>query len=139
MGQASAAVAPGRVERVRGRIKEWRKTRSGGAPMPEGLWAESVELARELGVGPAARALGVDYGALKRRASEAGKQEPGEGGGPSGGFVELPVGAALGTTAMRRTEVELSRADGAKLVIRLPGDSAAFLLGLATAFWGRGT
>ena len=53
---------------LRGRIAEWRGTRGTSAErMPERLWAEAARLARVYGGSRVARALRLDYGALKRR------------------------------------------------------------------------
>jgi hypothetical protein len=53
---------------LRAHITHWRATRTHrGAPMPAALWVAAVDLARRHGLTATARALGLDYGTLKRR------------------------------------------------------------------------
>lgn len=56
-------------------LEAWRETHRPPTPIPPDLWDRAVELAAEQGIGPTARALRLDYGALKRRV-EPGVCEP---------------------------------------------------------------
>ena len=51
-------------------LEQWRTTQRVGAKLPESFWQSAAELARHYGANPAARALRLDYTALKRRVSE---------------------------------------------------------------------
>jgi len=83
--------------------------------MPEGLWQEAVELAHEHGVWATSRALGVRYESLKARLMA----QPAASSRSAGGFVELaplvPSPVTQGTT----TIVELTQADGSRMMLRL--------------------
>src|ERR1017187_10173837 len=59
------------MRRVCRRFERWRKGHMARLPIPEALWAEAAEAAREHGVFRAAKALRLEYGELKRMA-EAG-------------------------------------------------------------------
>ena len=55
------------LDDTRRRIERWRETRSHRhAPMPSVLWDAAVAAARQHGLSPTARAVRVDYGALKQ-------------------------------------------------------------------------
>lgn len=136
MGREEAAALLTRVAGLRRRIDAWRETRRNGAPMPEELWAMSVGLAEEVGVYPISRALRVDYGTLKKRV-EGERRDGLDDMGPDG-FVEVNPLALLGPPASQGTVLELSGADGAKLVMRLAGCEAVDVAGLADRFWRRG-
>lgn len=53
-------------------LAAWREQRRVGQPMPEELWTRAVQLAQEQGLYKTARALPLDYGALKKRVADAG-------------------------------------------------------------------
>ena len=55
------------LEQVRRDLAQWRQTRTHlGTPIPPHLWAAAVAVARRDGLYPTARALPIDYGALKQ-------------------------------------------------------------------------
>jgi len=124
MGRKTSSGFPARAQRVRIAIERWRRTRRRGSAMPGPLWGEAVSLARTEGTYAVARALGVDYGSLARRVSEA-RTSP-------RGFVQLEGGPIFGAVASG-PELELSDGTGVRLVIRLgPGaglDVAAVVQG----------
>ena len=128
---------PARVNGLRVRVERWRDRRTKRSPMPEDLWSAAVSLALTHGVSPIARALGLDYGRLKQRV--AGTSEVGgENGRGSDGFIELNAGEFIAPCEPTETVLELSGADGARLVVRLAGQEAVDVVGLADAFWRRG-
>lgn len=133
MGWEARSTLPARVDRLGRRIARWRRQRPKPSPMPEELWAAAVSLARSHGVGPIARALRLDYGALKKKM--AGRRK--EGGSSPAGFIELDAGRVLGGPGAGGPVVELWGVDGSKLVVRLAGRDGLDLLGLAEAFWKR--
>ena len=136
-----------KLEQVCIDVKQWRETRPKLGQMPAELWDEATSAARELGVYPVARALGINYTTLKERTGAGPKQRRtgtrrGQENTPRGtgsGFIEVsnipmlrePAGSE-GTTV-----VEVVAADGARLTIRLQGKSQADVAGLVTAFQGR--
>ena len=134
-GNQRSALPP-RVNGLRVRVERWRGRRAKRSPMPDDLWSAAVSLARTHGVSPIARALGLDYGRLKQRA--AGTSEMGGGNGRgSGGFIELNTADLIVPPARTETVLEFSGSDGSKLVVRLAGQGAVDVGGLADAFWRR--
>ncbi len=135
MGHGTAARSA-RVEAVRRRIEHWRRVRERRSPMPAPLWAAAVALAAEHGVYPIARALRLNYETLKARvgrSADVARQDVIE----SARFVPLDGAPVIGAAPPAGSVVELSGADGAKLVIRLAGWAALDVLALAEAFWRR--
>ena len=105
------------IEAVRERIEEWRRTRAKRSRVPEDLWQAAVALAGEHGAWRISRALRVRYEGLKSRAMTPAPS-PTPTSAP--GFVDMTkvlvgVGAEGGSTT-----VDLSRADGTRLLLRLP-------------------
>jgi len=117
------------LETVRQRLEDWRRTRKGGEPIPEELWAAAVELAQQQGLNPTARALGLNYAALKRRV-EAVTAAEGVGLKPT--FVELLASPSAPVT---ECTVELEHEGGARMRIHLHGVGTVDLAGLTRAFW----
>lgn len=119
------------LEKTRRRIARWRETRSyRGAPMPAVLWAAAIALARQHGLYTTARALRVDYGALKTRLStaEAGRV-------PSPAFVELP---AARPTGLGPCVIDLEAPRGRRMRIEVTGVTVADLVTLTQVAWSRG-
>jgi hypothetical protein len=73
-------VFPKAVLSLRRRVEQWRRRRPKRRAMPEELWLEAVELARQFGVHPISRDLTVSYTALKKKVADqalvAGKCSP---------------------------------------------------------------
>ena len=77
---------PLRMERVRRRLERWRRTRAHPrSPIPKTLWAGAVAMARQHGLYQTARALGLDYGALKQHLEAADERRRTR---PTPAFVE---------------------------------------------------
>jgi len=106
---------PADVERVRGRLMEWRGERRLGQRIPEEVWAESVRAAGRYGIRYVSEALELDYGRLERR---CGQPEQGDAGGQVA-FVEL---AATRPEAVQCV-VEVEKSNGTKLRVSV-GDAA---------------
>ena len=126
------------------RVQDWRDGRNGPEPMPDELWREAVRLAREYGTCLIARAVGIDYAALRTRVRKAtelpGLVKP--------TFIELPTGLPLGKamevptstggswTAGTGSLIELSRPDGSQMRIHLEAGRGDEVAGLVAAFLG---
>jgi len=140
--QGEGRQLPDQAKPLQRRIEAWRGTRRSGEPMPEGLWKAAVVLARKHGTYLIARGLPVDYGALKQRVDAASRAASGqETPGPS--FVELDgaqlfsgVEATPPTAEASGPVLELTRQDGARMVVRLPPGSALDMARLAASFCG---
>lgn len=142
MGREGGRALLRRVDAVRQGIEAWRSQRPKPPAMPEDLWTAAVSLACEHGVYAISQSLRIDYGALKRRVDEAGGEEDrGEDRGSE--FVEVRGAQLLESRATeedtaRESVVEMTRTDGARLVVRLPAQERVDVVGLASAFWDRG-
>ena len=95
-------------------LTHWRQHRPTprGYRIPDPLWAEAVRLAQVLPLTRVAKKLGLKPEALKRRRGEAGEAGP-TPPPRSPQFVEVTTGSWRPSTA----EVEVQRADGARLRI----------------------
>ena len=69
---AAEVEVPVAMRKVYRRLERWRRQRTGRARIPEALWAAAGELAREHGVNPVSRVLGLEFNHLKRIA-ESGR------------------------------------------------------------------
>jgi hypothetical protein len=108
---------PARLEAGRRRFEQWRRTRQGRARIPEQLWRSAVKLAGVYGLCRTARALRLDYNALKRRVNSVEPQEASEPE-TARAFVELvPPSRACNPECI----VELDHPGGATMRIRLTG------------------
>ena len=134
MGTKRTRDLPARLEGLRRRFERWRRTRKVRARIPEPLWASAVKLAGRYGIHRTAKALRVDYYALKKRfegmpAATASKT-PAEIAGAK--FLELPAAAWAG---WGECTLELEDAGGAKLRVHLKGFEAPDLAALSRSFW----
>ena len=147
---------PARFEVVRERFEHWRRTRQGRSRIPEKLWKSAVRLAAMHGLCRTARALRLDYNALKRRVESAGVNGSPAGPmpkrktrtrsrpnarksaqAPAMTFVELPPLEPAGAPACI---VELDHPRGAKMRIHLTGrQSPEVVAALSRVFLGAGS
>jgi hypothetical protein len=102
--------------------------------IPEPLWASAVKLAGKYGIHRTAKALRVDYYALKKRvegapAAIASKTPTEVARAP---FLELPAAPWVGSG---ECTLELEDAGGAKLRVHLKGFEAPDLAALSRNFW----
>jgi hypothetical protein len=87
---------PRNMQRALRRFERRRGAHSGRLPIPERLWAAAVKLAREHGVFHTAKALGLEYGKLKRlpESAERVAEDPrakSRGAGPCSGAAPQPA------------------------------------------------
>lgn len=122
------AELPEAVPLLRKRIEAWRQTRKKVSPMPAPLWAAATSLAAEHGVCRIARAVGIDYAALKRRMNSAEEV-------PKRGFIELP--AAAFAASHGEAVFELSDDTGATMTFRMSGRVDVDVIAVSNAFWNR--
>jgi hypothetical protein len=113
------------------RLKAWRATRTAGQRIPDELWRAAADLARVHGLSRTATALRLSYYDLQRRLS--GVRGQSQRGVPAPTFVELaalasPAGPGEGDT------LELVRASGARLTLRLRNASPRDLLPMVQLF-----
>ena len=134
---------PARLENLRQRFERWRRTRKVRSRIPEPLWAAAVRSAAKYGIHRTAKALRVDYYALKKRAEQkaaiAGtQQEPAATASKAAAaaaeatFLELPAAAWAGSG---ECTLDLEDAGGAKLRVHLKGFETPDLAALSRSFW----
>ena len=129
MSKSRKVPSPEHLVLLRRQIQEWRKARTGPGPMPEELWADAVALAKEFGVCPIARALPVDYTALRKRV-----ELPAGGGLVKPTFLQLP--ATVTAVATPATTIEISARDGSRMLIHLEAGHSMDPAGIVAAFLG---
>ena len=123
---------PARLEGLYRRFDRWRRTHQGRARIPETLWTAAVKAAGRYGLAKTARALGLDYAALKKRVAAAGSGSISDRGTVAR-FVEL---AAPGSGSSGECILELEDPGGAKMRVQLKGVEAPDLTALSRSFWG---
>jgi len=129
MRTRSSRDLPARLDGLHRRFERWRRRRQGRSRIPEALWASAVRAAGEYGLNATARALRLDYYALKKRLEAAGGMSD---GGTATTFVELAPPASGGSG---ECILELEAAGGAKMRIHLKGVEAPDLTALSECFW----
>ncbi|MCP3974102.1 MAG: hypothetical protein GY720_06375 [bacterium] len=131
---------PARLKGLRRRFERWRRTRKVRTRIPEPLWAAAVKLAGRYGIHRTAKALRVDYYALKKRVEQnaviaGARQNPAATASKTAAeaeFLELPAAAWHGSG---ESTLELEDAGGAKLRVHLKGFAAPDLAALSRSFW----
>ena len=124
MKERPTIAVPTAIQEAQLQFEDWRRGRKRGERIPEKLWATAVELAREDGVWPTARALHLDHSRLKRRGGNGGDEEK------SGAFVEV---ISQGPMLLTCT-VEMEDARGARMRIEVKG-AAADITALSRTCW----
>jgi hypothetical protein len=134
MGTKRTHDLPVALEGLRRRFERWRRTRKVRTRIPEPLWASAVKLATRYGIHRTAKALRVDYYALKKRVegthAVTASKAPGESGGAT--FLELPASVWPGPS---ECTLELEDAGGAKMRVHWKGIEAPDLAALSRSFW----
>jgi hypothetical protein len=135
MGTRKRRDVPARLEGLRRRFEQWRRTRKARSRIPEPLWAAAVRVASTYGIHRTAKTLRVDYYALKKRVegtpAVSASKVPGETAEAT--FLELPapVWPSCGECML-----ELEKAGGAKMRVHVKGVEAPDLAALSRSFWG---
>ncbi len=109
---------------VRRDLDAWRHEPTRTRRIPEALWEAAVEVARDQGVAPTSRELGLDYYALKKRVESSRR--------PSGGFVEV---AWPEMPPAPEGVLELEDGRGARLRVELRGTAVSAMAAVARALW----
>ena len=124
---------PTPLDGVRRRFERWRRARKAPARIPESLWAAAVKMAGTYGLCRTARALPVEYYALKKRVEQqfavaSGRHE----GDAVATFVELPRSEPCEACDCA---LELEDAAGSKMRIHLKAATTPDLTALCRSFW----
>ena len=129
MSRSRKVPSPEQLAPLRRQLQEWRKVRTGPEPIPEDLWAGAVALAKEFGICPIARALPVDYTALRKRV-----EQPPQAGLVKPTFVQLPATVAPAVTPA--ATIEISARDGSRMLIHLEAGRGMEAASIVAAFLG---
>jgi hypothetical protein len=127
MGNWAHSDFPAAFSRAQRKIDQWRQRHRPRARIPEELWREAAQLARAHGINRTARALRLDYYALKKRAAAAagsGERAP--------EFVEILPGGMR--APQPECMIEIEETSGAKMRIRLQGGNLPDVADLTRAF-----
>jgi hypothetical protein len=128
----SRQIEPPQLWPLARRLKAWRAARTPGQRIPEELWQAAAELAHLHGLSRTATALQLNYYDLQRRAA-ATACTPRKRCVMTPAFVELPTPSAVSPIGEGGT-LEVVRASGTRLVLRLPNSSPRDLLPLVQLF-----
>jgi hypothetical protein len=132
MKRSKRAVAESsQVERARKKFGAWRRSRKVVSRIPDDLWELALGAAREVGVNQAARALGLEYYALKKRLDTSADRSILE---PSGSFVEFDSSGA--PPFFTEWAVELENDNGVRMRVAARSPSGPDVVGLCRAFCG---
>ena len=131
MAKSKKDPSPEQVNGLRRQIQEWRQNRMVPGAMPGELWVQAVALAKDFGVCRIARAVGLDYTALRKRTEQA----------PATGlvkptFVQLPATLAIAENAVAPTTIEITSRDGARMRIHLEAGHGTEAASIVSAFLG---
>jgi len=122
---------PVEIKRVRELFARWRESREKLSPIPESLWESAVQLTQSYSVYRVARALHLDYSALKKRVPPQEKRARAKSESRPL-FWEMDAGGISSVSAECLVEMEDPR--GAKLKIHMKGKGDLDLLALSQCF-----
>ena len=127
---------PARLEGVRRRFEHWRRTREGLSRVPEPLWSAAVEMAVTCGICRTAKALRVNYNALRKRVEQRTAAAPrGSEENSVTTFLELAPPTRAGSC---QCTLELEDDSGAKMRVHLQSPETPDLTALSRSFWDGG-
>ena len=131
---------PARLVALRRRFGDWRRAHRPRSRIPEPLWRSAVKMAGVCGLHRTARALRLDYYALKKRVerepaindSTAALPDVGMGAKVVAPFLELvpPLTVGVGECLL-----ELENATGGKMRVHVKGVAPPDLAALSRSFW----
>jgi hypothetical protein len=120
------------LEQVREELEVWRANPGKGRRIPDSVWRKAVCAAKQQGVNPVSRALGLDYNHLKRRMACGGMRARGKTGGVPA-FLEIKAEAASSDLAC---VIELEKGGGTRMRICVKSASSVDWSRIKEAFLG---
>jgi hypothetical protein len=118
------------------KFEHWRRTRKSRKPIPKKLWNDAVILSKEISINKVAKALRLNYTALRDRVHGANSKESIEKPSASS-FIEIDFSNSVSTTS--ECIVEMEKKCGAKMRMCFRGKTDFDPLSLSKAFWNNGT
>jgi hypothetical protein len=119
-----------RLEQLKKRFVNWRRTRKAKTAIPSRLWNSAAKMAMHCGLSRTAKALGLNYYDLKKRIDACAAALS-----SSATFIELSP-AVVGS--MPEYIIECEDENGAKMRIQIKGANAPDLNAIAATFWRGG-
>ena len=146
MGKRNIDPLPKEVDQLKLQVQEWRRSKTRSSCMPREIWDAAIRLAKRFGVCRISRAVGLDYGWLRKKAGQLEAQ-------PSDvlpTFLELPVGIVVAEPLSQERGsdlevgclldsgpmIDISTPDGARMRIRLEAGRSLDAAGIVAAFLG---
>ena len=123
---------------LREQVCEWRRTRTKLGAMPVELWEAAAGLAAKHGVYAVARAVGVEYSALRRRVEALDRPGLAKRSELAPAFVEFRSLSPEGSTTPVETVLELSDGGKRRMTIRVGAGASMDIAQVVNAFWVRG-
>jgi hypothetical protein len=114
------------LEQVQAAFERWRATRGKRRQIPPELWTEAVRLVGQYPICRVARALRVDYRALKGRVGRPGSSDPVRSSFP---FIEV------GGSQRAEWSLEVEDGRGRRLALRCQGVEATAVVEALRAVW----
>jgi len=131
MAKSKKEPSPEQLNGLRRQIHEWRQNRTVPGAMPGALWDQAVALAKVFGICRIARAVGLDYSALRKRTEQVPATSLVK---PT--FVQLPATIAPIETPVAPTTIEITARDGARMRIHLEAGHGTEAASIVAAFLG---
>lgn len=120
---------PESLSKARLRFEQWREQSRPRSRIPEDLWTIAAELAREHGVNRTAKALRLDYYALKKKLDAVADPER-----SASDFIEVfPNGIP---SSLNECTIEVEDGIGAKMRIHFKGTGLPDLAAITRVFRG---
>jgi hypothetical protein len=148
MGARKIRDLSARLEDVRRRFEDWRRTRRGGSRIPDRLWTSAAIVASRYGISRTAHLLRVNYDALKKHvkpptvgSAAVSEEKAAERRRPSvesarsvPAFIELAQPVPAGCY---ECTVELEDGGGAKMRVQLKSSTMPDLAAISRSFWNQ--
>jgi hypothetical protein len=125
--QSRSSAANKQIDKLRKRLEAWRTSRKPRSRIPGRLWNSAVRAAGHYGLNKTAKALHLDYYALKKRVDAVAAAQ-----GTASSFIELNPPALSATPECL---VELESRSGEKMRIHLKGMVLPDLSAFSGMFW----
>ena len=129
---------PARLAALQRRFQAWRRTHEPRSRIPGPLWRSAVKTAGAYGLHRTARALRLDYYALKKRVEHEAAVNDSTAAGltpVSGAEVMTPFLELVPPLTAGECLLELENAAGAKMRVHLKGVASPDLAALSRSFW----
>ena len=130
MPRHQARQIPEALIQLQQQLEEWRGTQPGRAKLPGAIWQSAADFAKQYGIYATAKALRLDYGALKKRTvgSATPRRKSARGKPTPAAFLEL---IARPVAKVEEYVVEFESSQGAKMRVQwkasAPPDWSALL------------